>query len=518
MAVMVKTRTLRKEPVGGMSGASLNIEVRLGTAVEALGERDGFVEIKAIGLAGAPVGWVAADAVDKASAGLPPLAMAKVAETVVDHADAYGVSAHFLLALSHMRSGLVPGPMGNGVEHGPFGLSAAEWSHFGDRPELGVSLPAAAISEWVSQSVVSALRLFLTQNAIAEALSKQPTAAEMTLALMCGPKTAAAVIAAPSAAVQAALDANGAEDAASAGVDRANLNLRFAEFLSGKTGGEAIAAISAKLQPSLDATSAAVAALGGDPVGGAGAGIGGGAAASVSMEISDDDLDALARVAQSEVGHFKKHGMDQLQGGLSAVVDTVFNRVAHRLFENSIQDVINENNQFSAINGKAGWFELPRASAENAAIVEAHVNARLAGQESIIKGAVNFLNPFKSSKKSMKDWGQFVMDNPVRIFGSIPKQDVHYHGSAPNTGDPADYQLSRSGQRAHFTGEGVAVLQTEAAKSLKIAVSGDGGQGAGKAGKKLAGKAAVKKKGAKPKKTAKVKKTMAAAKSITAKG
>jgi spore germination cell wall hydrolase CwlJ-like protein len=458
MAVMVDTRTLRKEPVGGNPGATLKIEVKLGTAVDVLRDKDGFVEIRVPSLPGAPVGWVFNDAVDKSAVSVPPLDLKNLAEVVVEHADGFGVSAHFLISYAHMRSDLVPGQMANGAEHGPFGLSAAEWLFFGDSLELGVSFPKEAIAEWVSQSIVSALRMYLTQNACAEILGRQPTAAELALALMCGPKTAAAIIKSPAADVNAAIAANSAEDGETAGVDRAGFNLRFAEFLKGKTGQEAIDAITAKLQESLDATRQSIAALGMSTVANTETAVGGGASASVVIDISDEDMEALKRVAQSEVGHFKKHGMSELQGGLAAVVDTVFNRVAHRLFRNSIQDVINEENQFSAVNGKGSWTKLAMASAENADIVEAHVNARLGGAPSIIGGAVNFLNPFEASKKSMEKWGKFVVDTHVAFFGSIPKEDVHFHGSAPNSGKPKDYLLRRGGMSAHFSPDGILTL------------------------------------------------------------
>jgi hypothetical protein len=475
MAVMLETRTLRKEPQDGDSGASLGIEVPRGTVVEMLREKGDFAEIRATGLPGAPVGWVIGEDVDKNAGKLPPLAVNEVAKIVVDHADALGLNAHFMLAYAHLRTGLVPGKMSNGVEHGPFGFSGAEWNYFADRTDLGLSVPAEAISEWRSQSRVSAIRMLLTLNLIADRLGRQPTAAELALATMCGPKTAAAIVADASKPVQLQIDANSAENAESAGVDRANISLRFAEFIAGKTGTTALDGISAKLLISLNATRPGIEALGGVVTGGANSSVGSSAKASVTVDISDEDMDALARVAMSEVSIFEKFGDDELKGGAEAVIDTVFNRVAHVAFPNSIQGVIDQPLQFSAINTIKTWKKLPKASTKVESFADAHIAQRLAGSPSIIKGAVNFLNPKSSSPHSMAAWGDFVVKHEVRHFGNPDSKFVHYHGTAPGVGKPRDYLLRRGGRQAHFDPDGVLMLAQAGAVPNEGAASATSG-------------------------------------------
>lgn len=44
------------------------------------------------------------------------------------------------------------------------------------------------------------------------------------------------------------------------------------------------------------------------------------------ISVTDQDVDALARVSESEVGNFGQFGADVLADALAAVVDTVFNR------------------------------------------------------------------------------------------------------------------------------------------------------------------------------------------------
>ena len=133
------------------------------------------------------------------------------------------------------------------------------------------------------------------------------------------------------------------------------------------------------------------------------------------------DLDALMRVANSEVGHFGRYGEAQLRGGLAAVVDTVFNRVAHDKYPDTIQDVIDQPAQFSAINRLGSWTGLPQAPDSIARIITDHVRARADGRESEIQGATNFLNPYISSQSAMKRWGQHVKNQPGSHLWKRPK-------------------------------------------------------------------------------------------------
>jgi Uncharacterized protein conserved in bacteria (DUF2272)/Cell Wall Hydrolase len=459
MAVMIDTRRLKGKPSGAVPGPDLGVEVPKGSKVEVLGKLPPFfVEIKVPALSGQPAGWITKTGVDEAADAVQPLAGAAIANTVADHAEAFGVNAHFLCAHAHMRSGFRDGRMANGAETGPFGFSAAEWAWFSRRSDLGIELLPADIDKWRLQAAVSAARMMVTQNILAENLGRLVQADELALAVLIGPKTAAATLAAPEKPIREALAANAEENAAAAGVDRESFNLRFGEFLAGRTGRQALDAVGAKLQPSLTATlelfpqddTAIEQADGPVETGSA-------ANASVIIDITDTDLDALARVTQSEVAIFSMFGDAQLKGGAAAVVDTIFNRTAHKLFPNSIQRVIDQKFQFSAINDVGSWTRLPPAPDKMAGIVSSHVEARLAGEASIIKGAVNFLNPKSSDPGPLAEWGNFVVANNVGVFGDPDSQFVHFHGTAPGTGKPKDYALRRGGQAAHFNPDGALI-------------------------------------------------------------
>jgi hypothetical protein len=186
----------------------------------------------------------------------------------------------------------------------------------------------------------------------------------------------------------------------------------------------------------------------------------------IRIEIGATEFDALARVAQSEVGHFGKYGQDQLTGGLAAVVDTILNRVAHASFPNSIEAVVNAPFQFSAINTIGSWSKLPEAKPAIANIVAEHLKGRAAGLPSAIKGATHFLNPYVSSANALQTWGNFVKANAVAVYGNDAKKDVHYHGFAPGTSLPKSYVIIAGGQACVFNGNGTAVAGSKAATSI----------------------------------------------------
>ncbi|MFN1549379.1 DUF2272 domain-containing protein [Vibrio natriegens] len=177
-------------------------------------------------------------------------------------------------------------------------------------------------------------------------------------------------------------------------------------------------------------------------------------AAGRFIDVTDTDLCALQRVVCSEVGHFGKYGEAQLRGGAAAVVDTILNRVAHSRWPDTIQAVIDQPKQFSAINDTGSWTGLPDATPIIARIVEEHLLARASGTASEIKGATHFLNPHQSSSSALAAWGNYVVSNAVSVYGSEENKDVHYHGFAPGTSLPPDYVLARSGCTSVFASVG----------------------------------------------------------------
>ena len=168
------------------------------------------------------------------------------------------------------------------------------------------------------------------------------------------------------------------------------------------------------------------------------------------INVTDEDVEALARVAHSEVGGFGVFGDDVLTEALAAVVDTILVRVVYptKEFPKTIQGVINQKQQFSAINPLGTWKKLPEAPAKNRTIVLNHVQNRAKGTASKIKGATHFFNPDTSFPK----WGQPIRDNPVATYGK-PKNS-HIHGFPTGYRPPGDYAIQFGSDAFGFTGDG----------------------------------------------------------------
>lgn len=176
-----------------------------------------------------------------------------------------------------------------------------------------------------------------------------------------------------------------------------------------------------------------------------------------TIDISVDDIDALARTCMSEVGHFGRYGDDTLKGGVEAVVDTILNRAAHPGFPDSISDVVNARYQFSAIGGPGGvgnWRKLPRASDKVSQFVQQHLLDRLNRASCTVEGSTHFLNPYYSSPRALKTWGNAVVRHCVATWGRA--RDIHYHGFAPGYEPPPAYILRYERRTCAFNGKGVS--------------------------------------------------------------
>lgn len=168
------------------------------------------------------------------------------------------------------------------------------------------------------------------------------------------------------------------------------------------------------------------------------------------IALTEEDVDALARVSQSEVGNFGQFGQQVLVDALAAVVDTVFNRVVYHTteFPKTVQGVIDQPKQFSAINPIRTWKLLPSAKPEIQNIVRNHVLGRAKGAASKIKGAMHFFNPDTSSP----DWGGPIEANPIVRYG-VPNNS-HIHGFPSGYRPPEAYAIKFGNDTCVFTGDG----------------------------------------------------------------
>jgi spore germination cell wall hydrolase CwlJ-like protein len=168
------------------------------------------------------------------------------------------------------------------------------------------------------------------------------------------------------------------------------------------------------------------------------------------IALTNEDVDALARVSDSEVGNFGMFGDDVLADALAAVVDTVFNRAIYptKEFPKTVQGVIDQEKQFSAINNLGTWKKLPKAPTKNFDLVSDHVRGRAHGKDSKIKGATHFFNPDTSNP----DWGEAIRHNPLASYGK-PKNS-HLHGLPDGYHPPESYAVQFGSDVCAYTGDG----------------------------------------------------------------
>lgn len=112
------------------------------------------------------------------------------------------------------------------------------------------------------------------------------------------------------------------------------------------------------------------------------------ALAAPATTLSDDDREAIARVAVAEAGN-------QGESGLAAVVQTVLNRLASGGWGTSVQQVIDAPHQFEPVARVGGdWRRLPAPSASQRATVDTILDLIADGRlPDFIGGALYFQNP-----------------------------------------------------------------------------------------------------------------------------
>lgn len=459
MAIMKSTRTLRERPTStGNSGKSKKIKANKGAKVRIIEESAGWTKIEILDHANDPnpEGWVFHTAIDAKAEALGPLDEKEFAEECIEDAINFGVNAHYVMSIAHLRTKITDGPHNNGLDYGPFALSMLEWKRFGSRTEPDISMEDQQFKEWIAQCIVFSVITYVMQKKLAIGLDRQPTAAEMALAQMIGASAALRAIESPQEPISGILTAIPQSELDSDGIDKSRLPERYKEFLDGKKASESLSAVTEKLQLSLDDTAKMVAVAGQNIIASATDPVGAATHAGKQVIISETGLDILARVGQSEVAIFKIYSDEQLKLGLEAVVDTIINRVVHpsKEFPNTIEQVVNKREQFSAVTDAGGWNNLPNANSEITGIVEGHLVDRASGEASDIKGALHFLNPKKAGRKAREEWGDHVVANAVAHFGNENGEYVHYHGFAPGAKPPPAYTLTFRGRSFPFHGDG----------------------------------------------------------------
>lgn len=166
--------------------------------------------------------------------------------------------------------------------------------------------------------------------------------------------------------------------------------------------------------------------------------------------LTQRDIDYISRVVATEVpASIAQTDPAEYSRMVGAVVDTITNRMASGEYPSTVTGVVNQRNQFSAINGPiSGAYgsvqNAPRANQELQSLVASHIADISQGtEESEIAGSMNYANPNFSSANNLRDWV-----NPMIEAGAVKLglgDAVHYHGIIPGDEGVGPYNLSAEG-------------------------------------------------------------------------
>jgi uncharacterized protein (TIGR02594 family) len=234
---------LRVEP-GGTTGHTL---LRRGEKVAVKETKNGWSRVQAFELGDAPIGWVPIASLSDPE--VEVIDKTDFAESCWDMELRFGISAHYLAAVAELRSNTTADEKDGLV--GPFRLSQSEFdAGRADKDLLEGDFESEDISDWRMQTTVFAAMTRRAEDELEKLLGhgQRASAAELYLAQMLGPQTAATLIKTPATTVGTAL-----KDVK----DRDQLLQRYG--LSGdKTGEMTLQKIADDLTPALKAVESSI--------------------------------------------------------------------------------------------------------------------------------------------------------------------------------------------------------------------------------------------------------------------
>jgi len=229
--------SMRVEP-GGTSG---HTTLERGDKVAVKETKNGWSRVQAFELADRPIGWVPNTSFEDPE--VEVIEKTDIAESCWDMELRFGISAHYLAAVAELRSNTTADEKDGLV--GPFRLSQSEFDAGRVDKDLEGDFQSEDISNWRKQTTVFAAMTRRAEDELEKLLGhgQRASAAELYLAQMLGPETAATLIMTPTTAVGTVL-----KDVK----DRDQLLQRYA--LSGdKTGEMTLQKIADDLTPALKA-------------------------------------------------------------------------------------------------------------------------------------------------------------------------------------------------------------------------------------------------------------------------
>lgn len=164
-----------------------------------------------------------------------------------------------------------------------------------------------------------------------------------------------------------------------------------------------------------------------------------------AVDISDKDVDRLAKIMMAEAGNIKGSDGNLDLNARKAVIDTVLNRAMMNRkdfgSDGGIKGVIDHPKQFSPINSVGSVDNLQReVTNEQREFVRNHLRSRAAGEASSVGNSTHFLNPHWSGQTALAGWAQGWQGG--KIFGQ--GTNIHSHFTPAGSEGAPQYNISQS--------------------------------------------------------------------------
>ncbi|MDE3174492.1 MAG: hypothetical protein KGM15_00075 [Pseudomonadota bacterium] len=156
-----------------------------------------WAHVRALVGGGAMQGWLFDAPFDSSTNTAIPIDVDKFCFQCWRSALDYGAYPHYLAAVAKTRSDISIGL--GGLEHGPFDFLDAEWKDNYRAPPLDGSFALDSVFDWRAQCDVAAVMSAAALGELSDLLARTPSAVELWLAQMIGPKAAADCLSAPDA-------------------------------------------------------------------------------------------------------------------------------------------------------------------------------------------------------------------------------------------------------------------------------------------------------------------------------
>jgi hypothetical protein len=446
MAVVTDSRILRASPGGTRIGAA-----KYGAKCDVLGQDPtapapaDSLQIRLVNVAGQPVGWVSADAVDTTKDALTgSLNRDEFADYCVFFEEKFLFSSLYLMAVAELRTQVrVPSAPGNAASalHGPFALTLADWQYGTKIPGYPFSYTDADIDDFTAQIDIFGAMAQTAQKKITDLRGGAPAFDALYLTQVIGASAANSVLANPNQNVANLIAAANPTDLANDGVDKNTVLQTYSSFLGINQGSGIIAKLDADMQNAINGVLPTITRAGGSTVSSA-------SQQPVSGQPTDQKI-AWGGVVSADF----KARVSQICAGLGCDPNFLMAAMAFESVETFSPSIVNP------ISGATGLIQFMPKTAEGLGTTTSALKMMTAlGQLDFVQ---KYLQPFKNKMRSLSDVYMTILFPP-----GVGKTESFVLFSRPSIQYQQNQSLDVNRDGVITKGEAASLVQAKLDKGL----------------------------------------------------